>query len=31
VFASSFVNITPDELAQLNGLLEKVFLQLEGA
>lgn len=31
VFASSFVNITPDELAQLNGLLEKVFMQLEGA
>lgn len=30
VFASSFVNITPDELAHLNGLLEKVFLQLEG-
>lgn len=30
VFASSFVSITPDELAHLNGLLEKVFLQLEG-
>ncbi|MCM2292399.1 MarR family transcriptional regulator [Allorhizobium sp. BGMRC 0089] len=31
VFSSTFVNITPDELAQLNGLLEKVFLQLDGA
>jgi MarR family transcriptional regulator, organic hydroperoxide resistance regulator len=31
VFASSFVEISPDELAQLNGLLEKVFLQLEGS
>lgn len=29
IFAASFVNISPDELAQLNGLLEKVFLQLE--
>lgn len=29
VFSSSFLNITPDELAQLNGLLEKVFLQLD--
>ncbi len=28
-FATSFVNITPDKLAQLNGLLEKVYLQLE--
>lgn len=31
VFASSFVNITPDQLAQLNSLLENVFQQLEGA
>jgi len=31
VFSSTFVNISPKELAQLNGLLEKVFLQLEGA
>ena len=30
VFASSFVDISPVELAQLNGLLEKVFVQLEG-
>ncbi len=30
IFASSFVNITPDELTQLNGLLERIFLQLEG-
>lgn len=31
VFKASFVNISPDELTQLNGLLEKVFLQLEDA
>lgn len=31
VFSSTFVNISPKELAQLNGLLEKVFTQLEGA
>ncbi|MCO6187712.1 MarR family winged helix-turn-helix transcriptional regulator [Rhizobium sp. L1K21] len=30
VFTSSFVNITPEELTRLNGLLEKVFLKLEG-
>ncbi len=28
VFAATFVNISPDELKQLNGLLEKVFHQL---